>query len=269
MTNNKNIKHIIIIVFFLIIISCFIYIDIKVYQDYSEKKDYLYLSKYVNDNQDSDTNLNTESLPEENIQVDTPPIKTEKMQKLEELHKQNPDIVAWLTIPDTNIDYPVLLTDNNEYYLDHTYKKEYSLRGSLFLDKDTDINPSSDNFLIYGHRNKNGAMFENLLKYENQNFYKTHKIIYLTTLSEDSEYEILAVFRSKVYYKSDKNVFRYYYFVNAKNEKEYNDFVSNAKSASLYDTGIDAKYGEQLLTLSTCAYHTEDGRFAVVAKKKT
>ena len=77
----------------------------------------------------------------------------------------------------------------------------------------------------------------------------------------------MSVFYSRVYYKNEKNVFRYYYFVNAENEQEYNDFVNNAKKASIYDTGITAEYGEQLLTLSTCSYHTEDGRFVVVAKK--
>ena len=110
-------------------------------------------------------------------------------------------------------------------------------------------------------------MFEDLLKYEKEDFYKEHKKVKFTTNEEESEYEILAVFYSRLYYKSEKDVFRYYYFVNAENEEEYNDFVSNAKKASIYDTGVDAKCGEQLLTLSTCAYHTEDGRFAIVCKK--
>lgn len=162
----------------------------------------------------------------------------------------------------------MLQADNNSYYLNHSYDKKYSARGSIFLDKDVSFSPSSSNFLIYGHRNKSGAMFENLLNYEKESFFQSHKIINFTTLEEEAEYEIVATFRSRVYYKSEKNVFRYYYFINANNENEYNEFISNAKSASLYDTGITAKYNEQLITLSTCAYHTEDGRFAVVAKKK-
>ena len=72
---------------------------------------------------------------------------------------------------------------------------------------------------------------------------------------------------SRVYYKSEKDVFRYYYFVNAKNEQEYDDFVKNSIKASIYDTGVTAKYGDQLLTLSTCEYSQEDGRFVVVLKK--
>jgi len=193
--------------------------------------------------------------------------KTERMLQLEELQKENEDIVAYLEIEGTDISYPVLQGDDNEYYMTHTYKKEYSKDGSIFLDKDYDWSIPSSNLLLYGHNNKNGNMFAKLLDYEKEAFYKEHPTIRFTTNQEDAEYEIIAAFRSRVYYKSEKNVFRYYYFINAENEKEFNDYVVNSKKASLYDTGKTAKYGEQLLTLSTCAYHTEDGRFAVVARK--
>ena len=111
-------------------------------------------------------------------------------------------------------------------------------------------------------------MFQELLKYEDESFYKEHPTFRFTTADEDAEYEIISAFKSRVYYKSEKNVFRYYYFINAEDEEEYDEFVDSAKEASLYDTGKTAEYGDQLMTLSTCAYHTEDGRFAVVAKKK-
>lgn len=110
-------------------------------------------------------------------------------------------------------------------------------------------------------------MFEDLIKYKEQSFYEEHKQIRFTTEKEDCMYEIISVFLSKVYYQSDTNVFRYYYFVNAKNEQEYNEFINNAKKISLYDTGVTAEYGEQLITLSTCEYSQENGRLAVVAKK--
>ena len=94
-----------------------------------------------------------------------------------------------------------------------------------------------------------------------------HKIIKFTTDKEDAEYEIISVFLSRVYYKHEKDVFRYYYFIDAKNEKEFNDYVENSKKVSLYNIDSTAKYGDQLLTLSTCEYSQEDGRLAVVAKK--
>lgn len=193
--------------------------------------------------------------------------KLDRIAKVEELQNENSDIIAWLEIEGTNINYPILHTTNNDFYLDHNYKKEEALTGSLFLDKSFDINNGSSNYWIDGHRNKQGMMFENLLKYAKEDFYKEHTKIRFTTSKEDSQYEIMAVFYSRVYYADEQNVFRYYYFVNAKDENEYNNYVKQSKEASIYNTGVTATYGEQLLTLSTCEYSQEDGRFVVVAKK--
>ena len=193
---------------------------------------------------------------------------TDRMKKLQELQKENSDIVAWLQIENSNINYPVLQCDNNEYYMTHTYNKEYSKDGSLFLDKDYDWSIPSTNLLIYGHNNIGSKeMFAELVNYKDENYYNEHKTIRLTTNKEDAEYEIIAVFLSRVYYKSEKNVFRYYYFINANNEQEFNNYIENSKKASIYNIEATAKYGDQLLTLSTCEYSQEDGRLAVVAKK--
>ncbi len=193
---------------------------------------------------------------------------TERTLKVQRLQEENSDIVGWLEIPNTTINYPVLQGEDNEYYMYHNYKKQKSKNGSIFLTKDYDWSIPSSNLLIYGHNMQNGTMFQELLRYKKEEFYKQHPIIRFTTEKEDAEYEIISVFPSRVYYKSEKNVFRYYYFVNAKNEAEYNEFVKNAKKASLYDIEATAEYGDPLLTLSTCSYHTEDGRFAVVARKR-
>ncbi len=205
-----------------------------------------------------------------NIEVDTAELteqKTERMLQLEELQKENEQIIGWLEIEGTNINYPVLQAKDNDFYLTHNYKKEKSSTGSLFLDKDFDLVNGSSNYLIYGHRSKQGLMFEDLMKYAKEDFYKNHTTIKFTTAIEDSTYEIISVFYSRVYYKSEKDVFRYYYFVNAEDEQEYNEFVNNAKKSSIYDIEATAEYGDQLLTLSTCEYSQEDGRFAVVARK--
>ncbi len=193
--------------------------------------------------------------------------KTERMLKLEELQKANSDIIGWLEIEGSNINYPVLQGVDNDYYMEHDYQKKYTMVGSIFLDKDYGWEPASSNLLIYGHNIKNGTMFQNLLNYTEKSYYEQHPTIRFTTNKEDVYYEIIAAFPSRVYNKSDKDVFRYYHFINAQNEEEYNEFVENAKKASIYDTGKTAVYGEQLMTLSTCAYHVADGRFAVVAKK--
>lgn len=209
--------------------------------------------------------------PLDNIEIDTSKITedvTERMLQVEELKKENGDIVGWLEIQNTNINFPVMQRTDNEYYMTHTYNKENSKDGSIFLDKDYNWDLPSSNLLLYGHNNKNGNMFEGLLEYNEESYYKEHPTIKFTTTKEDCEYEIISVFKSRVYYKSEKDVFRYYYFINAESEEEYNNYVEESKKASLYDTGKTANYGDQLLTLSTCEYSKEDGRFAIVARKK-
>ena len=194
---------------------------------------------------------------------------TERMEQVKELKKENEDIIGWLEIKDTNINYPILQGTDNEFYLTHNYKKEKVTGGSLFLDKSYDFSVPSSNLLIYGHRNKKGIMFEDLLKYKDEQFYKEHPNIRFTTVDEDCQYEIISAFLSRVYYEDEQNVFRYYYFINAENEEEYNEYVNNAKKASIYDTEKTAKYGDQLLTLSTCEYSQANGRFVIVAKKES
>ena len=193
--------------------------------------------------------------------------ETERMLQVKQLKEQNADIVGWLEIENTNINYPVLQGTDNSYYMTHNYKKENSKNGSIFLNADYDWNIQSNNFLIYGHNLGNGMMFQELLKYEKETFYKEHPIIRFTTVETDTEYEIISVFKSRVYYKSEKNVFRYYYFINSESEEEYNQFIENAKNASIYPIDATANYGDQLITLSTCSYHVQDGRFAVIGKE--
>lgn len=219
------------------------------------------LTSKKDDNPLIESIANDNSIPEENVE-------TERMKMLKELQKENSDIVAWIEIEDSKINYPVLQGEDNEYYMTHTYKKEYSKDGSLFLDKDYDWNKPSTNLLIYGHNNIGSKeMFVDLMNYKEEEYYNTHKTIRFTTAKEDAEYEIIAVFLSRVYYKSETDVFRYYFFIDAENEQEFNEYVQNSKEASLYDIEATAEYGDQLLTLSTCSYHTEDGRLAVVARK--
>ena len=193
--------------------------------------------------------------------------ETERMLQVKQLQGQNTDIVGWLEIENTNINYPVLQGADNNYYMTHNYKNEKSKNGSIFLDADYNWDIPSNNLLMYGHNLGNGMMFQELLKYEKESFYQEHPVIRFTTAEEDAEYEIISAFKSRVYYKSEKNVFRYYYFINNESEEEYNEFVKNAKNASLYPIDATASYGDQLITLSTCSYYVEDGRFVVVGRK--
>lgn len=209
--------------------------------------------------------INEIEVDENQVTEETP----ERVLKVRTLKSNvNEDIVGWVEIENTEINFPVVQAKDNKYYLTHTYIKEDSKDGAIFLDKDYDWNLPSSNFLIYGHNNLNGKMFQELLKYESESYYKEHPTIRFTTFQEDADYEIIAVFKSRVFYEDEQDVFRYYKFINAENEEDYNNYVSESKKASLYDTGKTAEFGEQLLTLSTCEYSQEDGRFVIVAKKK-
>lgn len=110
-------------------------------------------------------------------------------------------------------------------------------------------------------------MFNSLLKYQQKEFYDEHPIIKITTDEIESEYQIISVFRSSVFYNDQKNVFRYYYYYNFENEYKYNEYINNCKRIELYDTNQTASYGEQLITLITCEYYEENARMVVVAKK--
>ena len=177
------------------------------------------------------------------------------------------DIVAWLVIPDTIIDYPVVWTPEDEnYYLYRDIDGNKDKNGCLILDTDSSVDPLSTNLIIHGHNMRSGAMFGNLTDYEDLNFYKEHKQIILYTKECRRSYEIISVFRSQVYKKKD-TVFKYYKFFQANTQEEFEDFYQNIKNLSQYDTGVTAEFGDRFLTLSTCVYHVEQGRFVVVAKE--
>jgi len=179
----------------------------------------------------------------------------------------NKDMAAWLRIPGTNIDYPVMWTPEDEtYYLYRAFDGSENKNGCLLLDTDSCLDPLTTNLIIHGHNMKSGAMFGNLTDYEDQAFYEKHKNIILYTEECQRNYEVIAVFRSQVYRKTDE-VFKFYKFFQAGTREEFDDFYNNIKQLSQYDTGVTAEFGDHFLTLSTCVYHVEQGRFVVVAKE--
>lgn len=179
----------------------------------------------------------------------------------------NEDMAAWLYIPGTNIDYPVMWTpEDEEYYLNRGFDGSSNKNGCLILDTDSCLNPLTTNLIIHGHNMKSGAMFGTLLNYEDTAFYDEHKEIILYTEECERRYEVLCVFRSQVYKKTD-DVFKFYKFFQADTEEEFDYFYKNIMELAEYDTGVTAEFGDNFLTLSTCAYHVQQGRFVVVAKE--
>lgn len=188
------------------------------------------------------------------------------LRKYETLYNSNKKLIGWLKIADTIIDYPVMQCDNNTYYLNHNFDQEEDKVGTLFLDCECDVVNGCDNFIIYGHHLQSGKMFSSLEKYESEKYYKTHQYITFDTIYEEQTFEVMYVFRSRVY-NDDDIVFKYYQFINANSEEEFLSHMNEMKAMSFYDTGVNAYYGDQLLTLSTCDYNETNGRFVVVAKR--
>ena len=177
---------------------------------------------------------------------------------------KNEDMVAWIKIEGTTIDYPVMQTkDKPNYYLYRNFYKEYSSYGTPYVFENCDI-LNSDNITIYAHNMDDKNMFGELVKYKESDFYSNHKTIQFATKEENCNYEIIAVFKTKVY---NQNCFKYYQFVKAKDKGEFDTFINKCKELSFYDTEVSAEYGDKLITLSTCEYSGKNSRLVIVAKK--
>ncbi len=182
------------------------------------------------------------------------------------LYAENSDTIGWLKIDGMTIDYVVMQApDEINKYLRHDFYGKDSTRGCLFVDEYCDIF-NSDNIIIYGHNMKDGSMFGTLDSYADESFYAEHKIIRFDTIYEKHSYEVVAAISTSIPAK-DEDVFRYYEYTSSNDEETFLDYADFIEKNKLYDTGVEINPGDKLLTLSTCAYHTTDGRFVIVARQ--
>lgn len=201
---------------------------------------------YINNSQDnSTTNSNSwQELPSSYTQ----------------LYALNNDFMGWLSIPNTNVNYPVMQSkEDPNFYLNHDFYKKYSSYGVPYIDER--YTDTSQNILIYGHSMTNTTMFADLLKYDTFDYYSKNKTIEYTDINGFNEYEIFAVFPIDI-----NDTFDYNNYINM-GEERFNEFVENATSYSLYTTNITPTFDDKLITLSTCENTTDDMRFVVVGVK--
>ena len=185
-------------------------------------------------------------------------------EKYAAVYAQNNDFVGWLCIEGTNINYPVMQTpEEPNYYLKRAFDRSYSDYGVPYVQENCALG-ISDNIVIYGHNMSNGSMFADLCRYEKKSFWREHPIIHFDNLSGYGEYEIVTVFKTVAY---SQEGFKYYHFVDAESEADFDAFLAQCRELELYNTGVDAEYGDQLITLSTCEYSRKNGRMVIVAKK--
>lgn len=215
----------------------------------------------------AETTVPTQATGPSTTAATVPPTEPrEVLPRLQEQYEKNPDLAGWLTVPGTRIDYPVMYSpDEPERYLHANFKVSYSFAGLPFLD--AACNPESGNRIIYAHNMLDGSMFRTLLKYQQKDFWQRNPVISFSTLYEEQEYEVVAAFYDKVYKKTDTN-FKFYQFYDTSDQSRFDEAMAYYREHALYDTGVTAQCGDELITLVTCAYQTENGRFVVVARKK-
>ena len=192
------------------------------------------------------------------------------------LKEQNPDLVGWIRIPGTPVDYPVMWTpDEPEKYLRTDFEGKYSLSGLPFVSADCNVSPMPDekaysNTLIYGHHMQDGSMFAVLTEYEKQDFYEKHKTIEFDRIYDDAsyeeyEYEVISAFKTEI-----GKGFEYYRYADVEDVDRFSEYLENVETLNLLTYKRTVDNVSDLMTLSTCSYHVrgDKGRFVVVAGKK-
>jgi len=179
-----------------------------------------------------------------------------------ELFAQNPDMIGWIAIDGTAINYPVMQTpDRPNFYLHRNFEGRRCKFGVPYIFEYASIDPQSHNITIFGHNMRNDRMFGSLRNFRCADFLREHPIIRFDTRAGFGEYEIFAVFTVQPQH------FDYHLFVDAGNEAEFYRFVQRVRELSLHDTNVIVTYGDRLITLSTCEYSRPNNRLVVVARK--
>ena len=197
----------------------------------------------------------------EKIELD----ETKILPELREIHEINHDLIGWLVIDGTVIDYPVVQAKDSEFYLSHDFYGNDNINGQIILDPLCDPYTPSYNLIISGHHMKNGSMFGNLPEYRLQKYWEQHKLVEFDSLMFRKRYVVFAAFYSADY-DEDEEGFRYN--ADVRYRKEVDMWLEEIRENQLYDTGIDVEFGDEFITLTTCnrARH-RNGRFVVVCRK--
>lgn len=180
-------------------------------------------------------------------------------EEFKKLKSMNSDFVAWIYIPNTEVNYPVVQTTNNSYYLTHNFEKQENAGGAIFVAVDNKSPFNERNTIIHGHHMRDGSMFASLQKFEDADFLKENSIIYITDQTGVKKYKIFSVYHQKV----NDEPYQYGFT----NDDQYLNFLNKLKNKSLVNVNIsDFTANDQIVTLSTCNYEETDGRLLVHAR---
>lgn len=257
---NKVCKIFLILLIVIFTISSYFFIK-KLVENKRENSVFTNLQEVVTNNNDitsENQNTDTKDVVPSNSSI-------QNSYNLKSIIKINSDVIGWIKIDGTNIDYPVM--QNGDFYLHKNIYKKYSSHGTPYLAQYCNL-ITSDNLIIYGHHMKDNSMFAQLENYKSYNFYKNHKYIKLYTIDNnttiENTYEVMIAFKTIAY--SDQG-FRYYSYIDFQNKEEYEEFIENCRELEFYNTGIIGTNKDKYLTLSTCEYSQKNGRMIIVAKK--
>ncbi len=181
--------------------------------------------------------------------------------KFDELEKENPDIHGWITIPNTNIDYPIVqsFSEDDLFYVNHNIDKKKSAAGAIFTQKLNQRDFTDRNTVIYGHNMRNGSMFRHLHKFKKEDFFNENRYIYIYTRGHILTYEIIAA-----YEYDSRHILNSFDFSNDEVYKEYLEYIQNPKSIYKNIKEYDLTTDDKIVTLSTClANNTPDKRYLV------
>lgn len=165
----------------------------------------------------------TESTEEDNSQIEEEPVAI--LEEYAILYSKSPDLVGWIKVDGTKIDYPVMQNKENEdYYLSHNFQGESDSKGALFIDAESSIMPKDQNLVIFGHNTRDNSILGTLDYYLDKNFYEKYPTLEFDTLYEKGTYEIVAVVKTAVK-QQEESGFRYYWFHNYNEESEFQELL--------------------------------------------
>ena len=265
-TKKKNIDLIYKIIFIISFIVC-LYSLLNIVKWEKENRK----SQEIVDKLQNSTEINVSTMGDENnIQLINPENESKNslywyytsMEMIDvnfdELHNKNKDTKGWLQVPGTNVNYPFVQSNDNKYYLTHSFEKKYTDAGWIFLDYRNDINNLSKNNIIYGHARLDKTMFGSLKNTLKKSWFnnKDNRVIRVSTEKENSLWQIFSVYHIKTE--------SYYITVNFKNDDEFQKYINKSLSRSIYNFDTNVSVDDTILTLSTC--YGDNEKLVVQAK---
>lgn len=212
---------------------------------------------YIESQIENKNNLLEEENKNQEIQVEDEK-KKELELKFKELAKMNEDIVAWINVDSTAVDYPVVLGDDNDYYLNHGLDGNWNIAGSIFMDFRNRGDGSDRNMIMYGHHMKNGSMFKGLIAFKDPEFYKNHGKITFETPNGEENWQVFSAYVTSTDF--------YYIETYFENDESFDYFVDSVAKKSMHGYDENSKGIERIMTLSTCSYEFKNARFVVHAR---